>query len=140
MPFESLWLETKANEHYIESLDEVERLVVMTECRWKDKVRTNAEIRQFVDSRFKRKLDGRNYLSEEEIVRAMLLEKFFGIVECDLSVPDILREHFSKFCPIFKNTLVSRKDIGETMREFAEKNNIMNQPRRTLIGKHRLHI
>ena len=61
VPFESLWLETKANEHYIESLDEVDRLVVMTECRWKDKVRTNAEIRQFVDSRFKRKLDGRNY-------------------------------------------------------------------------------
>ena len=74
MPFESLWLGTKANEHYIESLDEVDCLVVMTECQWKDKVRTNAEITQFVDSRFKRKLHGRNYLSEEEIVRALLLE------------------------------------------------------------------
>ena len=64
----------------------------------------------------------------------MLLEEFFGVVECDLSVPNVLREHFSEFCPIFKNTLVSREDIRETMREFAEKNNIMNQPRRMLIG------
>ena len=58
---------------------------------------------------------------------------FFGVVECDLSVPDV-REHFSEFCSIFKNTLVSREEIGETMREFAKKNNITNQLRRMLIG------
>ncbi|KAK3737997.1 hypothetical protein QZH41_009635, partial [Actinostola sp. cb2023] len=37
-------------------------------------------------------------------------------------------------CPIFKNTEISRDDIGEYMREFAEENDIMPKPRRSLIG------
>ena len=42
----------------------------------------------------------------------------------------------SKFCqiyPIFKNTVVSRNDIGYLMKEYAEKEDIMSQPRRMLI-------
>ena len=39
-------------------------------------------------------------------------------------------------CPIFKNTEISREDIGEFMQAFAEEQNIMPQPRRSLIGSY----
>ena len=37
-------------------------------------------------------------------------------------------------CPIFKNTEISRADIGDFMKSYAEEYNIMTQPRRSLIG------
>ncbi|KAK3741920.1 hypothetical protein QZH41_001681 [Actinostola sp. cb2023] len=49
-------------------------------------------------------------------------------------VPESLKEKFSEMCPIFKNIEISREDIGEYMKEFAEENDMMKQPRRSLIG------
>ena len=60
--------------------------------------------------------------------------RLFGYVQCDIEVPEHLRSYFSNFPPIFKNTVVSREDIGTLMREYAEKENIMAQPRRMLIS------
>ena len=37
-------------------------------------------------------------------------------------------------CPIFKNTNISRDDIGDFMRTYAEENDVMKQHRRSLIG------
>jgi hypothetical protein len=37
-------------------------------------------------------------------------------------------------CPIFKNTEISREGIGEFMKTYPEENNIVRQPRRSLIG------
>lgn len=37
-------------------------------------------------------------------------------------------------CSIFKNTDISRADIGDFMKTYAEEHNIMAQPRRSLIG------
>ena len=37
-------------------------------------------------------------------------------------------------CPIFKNTEISRADIGDFMKSYAEEYNIMTHPRRSLIG------
>ena len=45
-----------------------------------------------------------------------------------------LRDYFSNFLPLFKNTIVSRNDIGDLMKEYAEKEGIMPQPRRMLIS------
>ena len=39
-------------------------------------------------------------------------EILFGCAECDIHVPEQLRETFSEMCPIFKNTEISRDDIG----------------------------
>ena len=41
---------------------------------------------------------------------------------------------FSNFLPLFKNTVVSREDIGNLMREYAKKERIMPQPRIMLIS------
>ena len=58
----------------------------------------------------------------------------FGYVQCDIEVPEHLRGYFSNFPPIFISTVVSRYDIGSLMKECAEKEDIMPQPRRMLIS------
>jgi len=55
---------------------------------------------------------------------------------CDIKTPDKLKPKFEEFCPIFKNTTVSWDDIGEHMREYAERNNVFKKPRRMLIGSY----
>ena len=64
--------------------------------------------------------------------------RLFGYVQCDLKVPEHLKTYFTNFPPIFKNTVVSRKDIGHLMKEYAEKDGIMSQPRRMLISSFHL--
>ena len=59
--------------------------------------------------------------------------QLFGYVQCDIEVPEHLRSCFSNVPPRFKNTVVSTEDNGTLMREYAEKENIMPQPRRMLI-------
>ena len=64
--------------------------------------------------------------------------RLFGYVQCDLKVPEHLKAYFANFPPIFKNTVVSRNDIGDLMKEYAEKEGIMSQPRRMLISSFHL--
>ena len=42
--------------------------------------------------------------------------------------------YFANFPPIFKNTVVNGIDIGDLMKEYAERKGIMSQPRRMLIS------
>ena len=49
-------------------------------------------------------------------------------------MPDHLKEKFSEMCPIFKNAEISRDDIGDFMKVYAEEHNIMAQPHRSLVG------
>ena len=49
-------------------------------------------------------------------------------------MPEHLRDYFFNFPPIFKNTAVSRDDICNLMKQYAEKENIMVQPKRMLIS------
>ena len=58
------------------------------------------------------------------------------MVECDVRVPDALQPKFAEMCPIFKNKEISRDDIGQHMQTFAEEENIMSQPRRSLVGSY----
>ena len=60
--------------------------------------------------------------------------RLFGYVQCDIEVPEHLRSYFSNLPPIFENTVVSGEDIGDLMREYAEKEKIMAQPGRMLIS------
>ena len=58
----------------------------------------------------------------------------FGCVECNIHVPEHLRDHIQEICPIFKNVEISREDIGDYMKTYTEEYDIMKQPRRSLIG------
>ena len=62
----------------------------------------------------------------------------FGYVQCDLKFPEHLKAYFANFSPIFKNTVVSRNYNGDLMKEYAEKEGIMSQPRRMLISSFHL--
>ena len=59
---------------------------------------------------------------------------FFGYARCDIEVPEHLCNYFSNFPPKFRNTAVSRDDNGNLMEQYAEKENILVQPRRMLIS------
>ena len=49
-------------------------------------------------------------------------------------MPEHLGDYFSNIPPIFKITVGSRNDIGKLMKEYAEKEGIMPQPRRLLLS------
>ena len=68
-------------------------------------------------------------MSEEQLLQGIIVGQLFGYVQCDIEVPEHLRSYFSNFPPIFKITVVSREIIGNLMRQYAEKEIIMAQPR-----------
>ena len=55
-------------------------------------------------------------------------------MQCDIEVPENLRAIFANFPPIFKNTLVSKSDIGDLMKNYAEEERLLSQPRKMLIS------
>ena len=75
-------------------------------------------------------------MTQSKMLAAVIDGTLFGMVECDIHVPDNLREHFAEMQPIFKNTTVTRDDIGPFMRQYAEENDIMSTPRRMLVGSY----
>ena len=69
----------------------------------------------------------REKLSEEQLLQVIMDGRLFGYVQCDIEVPEHLRDYFSNFPPIIKNTVVSRDKIGKLMKQYAEKENIVAQ-------------
>ena len=76
-------------------------------------------------------------MTQNEILAAVIDGTLFGMIECDVRVPEHLQDHFAEMQPIFKNANVSRDDIGPYMRQYAEEHDIMSTPRRMLVGSYR---
>jgi len=57
----------------------------------------------------------------QQLKTDVMSDKLFGYVECDISVPEHLKDHFSEMCPIFKNIDIhGTKDIiGEHMADYC---------------------
>ena len=55
-------------------------------------------------------------------------------MQCDIEVPESLRSKFGNFPPIIKNILVSNSDIGDLMKNYAEEERLLSQPRKMLIS------
>ena len=106
------------------------QIVEMWECEWWSLYKTDASVRSHLRENFPYKRP----LSEEQLLQGIIDVQLFGCVQCDFEVHEHLRSYFSNFPRIFKNTVVSREDIGNLMREYAEKENIMAQLRRMLIS------
>ena len=102
----------------------------MRECEWWSLYQTDASVKNHLRENFPYKCP----LSEEQLLQGIIDGRLFGYVQCDIEIPDHLQNYFSNFPPIIKNTVVSREDIGNLMREYAEKENIMAQPRKMLIS------
>ncbi|KAK3705281.1 hypothetical protein QZH41_008170 [Actinostola sp. cb2023] len=131
-PLSELRTETEANTEYIQ--DHGYEVVEVWECEWRRIKKTNPSVKQFLNSKFQRPLDTKWTMTEQEILQAIRDQQLFGVVECDIRVPEHLKPKFSEMCPIFKNVEISREDIGQYMKDFAEEYNIMPRPRRSLIG------
>ena len=106
------------------------QIVEMWECEWWSLYKTNASIKSLLRKNF----PYRRPLSEEGLMQEIIDGRLFGYVQCDIEVPEHLRDYFSDFPPIFENPAVCRDDIGNLMKQYAEKENIMVQPRRMLIS------
>ena len=106
----------------------------MWECSWWDQFKNNVDVKNHVRTHFPFKRP----LSANSLVQNIRNEKMFGYVQCDLSVPDEFKAKFSNFPPIFKNIDVSRNDIGEYMKTYAEENDLLKQSQRMLISSFKL--
>ena len=103
----------------------------MWDCEWWNLYKTNASVK----SHFRENFPYKRTLNEEQLLRGIFDEQLLGYVQCDIEVPEHLRSYFSNFPPIFKKTVVSGEDIGDLMREYAEKEKFLTQPRRILISR-----
>ena len=113
-----------------------DKIIEMWECEWWSLYKTDAPVKSYLRANFPYKRP----LSEEQLLQGITDGRRFGYVQCDNEVPEHLRDYFSNFPLIFKNSVVSRNDNGDLMKEYAEKEGIMPQPRRMLISSFILTI
>jgi G:T-mismatch repair DNA endonuclease (very short patch repair protein) len=113
--FTQLREETKAHTTRIQKAGY--EVVEKWECEWEGPVRKTTRL-----------------TDQDAIIRGVKEGSLFGFVQCDIHVPDEHKSKFAEIPPIFKNTLVKREDIGEFMENYADINDIMSQPRRSLVG------
>ena len=111
-------------------------VVEMYECQWLAMTKNVREVKRFLHRTFpvRKPFKSVAAINTDTIVQAVLDKTLFGLVYCDLHVPDDLKTRFKDFPPIFKNTDVTIDDIGPHMREYAEREGLMKTPRRTLIS------
>ena len=76
-------------------------------------------------------------MTQQQILAAVVDGTLFGMVECDVRVPEELQDYFSEMQPVFKNASVTRDDIGPFMRQYAEEHDILSMPRVMLVGSFR---
>jgi len=110
-------------------------VIEMWECAWYTQKKTCARTKKFLSANHPTPSFSTPW-TKHGIIKRIKDGSLFGMVECDIHVPDSLREHFSEMTPIFKNTEIAKDDIGETMRTYADTNNLLNQPRKSLIGSY----
>ena len=83
-------------------------IVEMWECEWWRLYKSDAPVKSYLRAKFPYK---RPLSSEEQLFQQIIDGRLFGYVQCDIEVHDYLRDYFSNFPPIFKNTVVSRDDM-----------------------------
>ena len=130
--YEELRTDTEAKDRYIKHLGY--NLVVMRECQWDAFLQQNKTASDFVQELLSRTMTKRVSMTEKQIIQALLNGQFFGLIECDIEVPDHLYDKFSEMSPIFKNVTVSRNDLSDHMKSFVEETNCFSTPQKMLIG------
>ena len=110
------------------------KIFEMWECNWWELYRTVAAVENHPRAKFLYQRP----LSDERLMQEIKNRRLLGYFQCDLKVPEHLKTYFANFPPIFKNTVVCRNDIGDLMKDYAEKEGIVSQPRRMLISSFHL--
>ena len=73
-------------------------------------------------------------MKEQRPLEQIRRGKLFGYVQCDIEVPEELKKNFATFPPVFQNTNVGRHDFRLLMKDYAEKEELLCQPRKMLIS------
>ena len=73
-------------------------------------------------------------MTVEVMIEKILADELFGLVQCDVRVPDHLKSYYAQFPPVFKNAEVSLEDVGPHMKALCERYGYLKTPRRTLIS------
>ena len=106
------------------------KVIEMWECEWWRLYKTTNTIKQHIREHF----PYRRSIAPEQLLEEIKKGKLFGYVQCDIEVPENLRSNFNNFPTIFKNTLVSKSDIGDLMKNYAEEERLLSQPQKILIS------
>ena len=106
------------------------KIFEMWGCEWWRLYKTTDTVKQHFRDHF----PYRRSLAAEQLLEEMKKGKLFGYVQCDIEVPENLRSKFDNFLPIFKNTLVSESDNRDVMKNYAEEERLLSQPRKKLIS------
>ena len=106
------------------------QIVEIWECEWWGLYKTDASVKIHLRKFFPH----RCAMSKEGLMQGIINGRLFGYVQYDIEVPEHLGDYFSNFLLILKNTAVARDDIGNLMKQYAEKKINMVQPRRMLIS------
>ena len=101
----------------------------------KDEKRSGRE--KCLDAAFPRRRHARWTKTSQQILSGVRVGTVFGLIECDVCVPQALRAHFAKMQPVFKNIRLTRDDLGPFIRRYAEERGIMATPQRMLVGSFR---
>ena len=101
------------------------------ECNWWKKVINNVD---GAGDYMKTTYPYQKPISENKLIEDIRSGLMFGVVDCSIEVPELLREKFREFPPILKNCDVSLKDIGPHVKDFAHESNLLKKPRRMLIS------
>ena len=102
----------------------------MWKCEWWRLYKTTNTVKQHIREHF----PYRRSLAAEQLLKEIKEGKLFGYVHCDIEVPENLSANFGNFPPIFENTLVNKNDIGDVMKNYAEDERVLSQPRKKLIS------
>ena len=108
---------------------------IIWEKDWEALLTQRPEIKAYI-SQHRTYTHFKKYLNQDQIIQYIQDGRFFGFVECNIEVPDQLKEYFFEMIPIFKNLDACLNDIGELMQEYAKQHNIKDFPRRLLIGSY----
>jgi len=119
------------------------QVVLIWECEWKALKKSNPQIKQFVAANLTVKRIKNHPLGSKDPIftQNTLIERIqsgdlFGVAMVDIRLPRSKRPRFDKFPPIFVNRNIDRGDIGPFMRDFAVANDLLRQPRRSLVSVH----
>lgn len=105
------------------------------ECEFDDMKSKSKEISEFC-KRSNIEVDKRYKVTESQIIKDVIEGKIFGMVEVDIHTPEKYKDLYSEFQPISKHAMISRDDIGKQMKIFAQDNELLKNPMKTLLNSY----
>ncbi|VDI57816.1 Hypothetical predicted protein [Mytilus galloprovincialis] len=118
-------------------------IVEKWECHFRNDIRRHGQLKSFCDSR--KPPTPQRFVTETEILEGVASGRLFGMVECDIRVPDewpsyfrhptmTPYEYFAEMSPLFCTTDVPFDLIGDHMQDHVRRFELSEKPRRLLVG------